>query len=84
MYNEEKINNIKKMYPIGTRIKLISMEDNYNVPSGTQGTIDFIDDEGQIHMKWDNGSTLALIYGVDSFEKIDNEKIKNTKIDRER
>jgi len=55
MFNEEKVNKIKNMYPIGTRIKLISMEDNYNVPSGTNGTIDLIDDEGQIHMKWDNG-----------------------------
>ena len=74
-----QIDYIKKKYPIGTRIKLVSMEDNYPISSNTKGTVDFIDDEGQIHMKWDNGSTLALIYGVDKFEKI-NEKNK----DRER
>ena len=28
------------------------------------------DDDGQLHMKWDNGRTLALIYGVDQFETI--------------
>jgi hypothetical protein len=28
------------------------------------------DDAGQLHMKWDNGCTLALVPGVDSFARI--------------
>ena len=32
--------------------------------------MDYIDDEGQIHMKWDNGMILPLVYGTDKFEKI--------------
>ena len=46
------------------------MDDSQAVPSGTLGTVDHIDDDGQIHMNWDNGRTLALIYGVDQFETI--------------
>ena len=46
------------------------MEDEYGVPSGTLGTVDFIDDEGQIQMKWDNGQSLALVEGIDRFEII--------------
>ena len=57
-------------YPKGTRLKLISMEDPHGVPMGTVGEVDFIDDAGQIHMKWENGSFLALIPGVDGFRRI--------------
>lgn len=45
-------------YPKGTRLKLISMEDPHGVPMGTVGEVDFIDDAGQIHMKWETGSCL--------------------------
>ena len=61
----------KEMYPIGTRIELISMEDSQAVPSGTKGTVVCVDDMGTIHMKWDNGRTLGLIPNVDSFRKIE-------------
>ena len=68
MKNEVEL--LKKLYPKGCRIKLIYMNDPYALPSGLKGNVDFIDDMGQIHMKWDNGSSLALIHGVDKFEKI--------------
>lgn len=61
----------KEMYPKGTRIELIDMNDPYApVPSGTKGTVEFVDDMGQIHMKWDNGRTLALVPSVDEFKTI--------------
>ena len=62
---------IKKQYPAGTRIKLIEMNDPWNpVEPGTEGTVQLVDDIGQIHMKWDNGRTLALVPGQDEFEII--------------
>ena len=62
---------IRDQYSPGTRIRLTQMNDLYApIPSGTEGTVDFVDDAGQIHMKWDNGSSLALIPGEDSFSKI--------------
>lgn len=69
---ENRQNELNKLYPKGTKIKIIAMKDDYPVPSGTKGTVDFIDSEGQIHMKWDNGSSLALIYEYDEFETIKN------------
>lgn len=66
--NVAKVN--KTRYPIGTKIKLIYMEDNYAVPSGTIGTVTCVDDIGQIHMKWENGSSLALNTNIDRFEVI--------------
>ena len=63
--------DIKEAYPAGTRIRLNTMNDPYDpVPSGTEGSVHFVDDSGQIHMKWDNGRTLALVPGLDSFTKI--------------
>ena len=52
-------------------------DDNYSVPRGTCGTVEYVDDEGQIGMKWDNGSSLSLIYGVDSFELITNKELNH-------
>jgi hypothetical protein len=69
------VDAIKEMYPKGTRIELVHMDDPYApVPSGTKGTVKFVDDMGQIHMKWDNGRTLALIPEVDEFKIIEEVK----------
>ena len=55
------VNFIKEQYPPGTRIRLNSMKDPYHpILPGTEGEVDFVDDEGQIFMKWDNGRTLPL------------------------
>ena len=57
------------MYPIGTRIELLStMDDMHPIRKGTQGTVKVVDDIGTIHMKWDNGSGLGLIPGEDHFK----------------
>ena len=71
-FTREQIEVLKALYPAGTRIELFSMEDPYsNFPAGTKGSVAFVDDMGTIHMKWDNGSSLGIIPGVDSFRKID-------------
>lgn len=70
-YDSNRLKAIREQYPSGTRIRLESMEDPYApIPPGTEGEIDFIDDAGQLHMKWDNGRSLALIPGVDKFSVI--------------
>ena len=67
----EEVQQIKEQYPAGTRIRLNFMADPWSpVPDGTEGTVDMVDDIGQIHMKWDNGRTLALVPGEDSFSVI--------------
>ena len=80
MISKEKLDFIKNKYPVGARVKLNYMDDPYAVTSGTLGTIDYIDDEGQIGVTWDDGRTLALIYGVDKFEVIDIDKNIKEKI----
>ena len=56
--NKEYIEQLRKNYPIGTKIQLISMRDEkYPVLTGTVGEVTHIDDMGTIHMKWENGSS---------------------------
>lgn len=62
---------MKQTYPPGTRIQLDHMEDPWApVPPGTRGTVQYVDDIGQIGMKWDNGRSLSLVPGEDSFRKL--------------
>lgn len=63
---------IKELYPIGTRVQLNKPFENDpgSPPVGTQGTVRFIDDLGDIHVSWDNGSSLALLPDIDDFSVI--------------
>ncbi len=54
----------------GTKIRLINMRDEPQMPFGLLGTVEFVDDANQIHVKWENGSSLALVPEVDQFEII--------------
>ncbi len=65
----------KEAYPPGTRLMLLSMSDPYYpVEKGMRGTVDYVDDGGNIHMHWDNGRTLALC-DIDNFRKLTQEEI---------
>lgn len=66
------IERLKKLYPVGTKVKLIEMADVQAPPKGTTGEITNIDDIGTIHVKWSNGSSLGLIIGEDKFEIINS------------
>ena len=66
----------KQSYPPGTRVMLLNMNDPYYpVESGMRGTVQSVDDIGQLLMKWDNGRALALIPGEDSFRRLTQEEI---------
>ena len=68
---------VKENYPPGTRVMLLSMEDPWApVHPGTRGTVEVVDDIGQIHMKWDNGRSLALVPGEDSFRKLTDTELQ--------
>lgn len=70
---KQKIDGYKSQYPQGTRLQLVDMKDPYSpVPSGMRGTVQLVDDAGQIHMIWDNGRTLAIVPEVDHFRKLND------------
>ena len=65
------VEHLHELYPSGTRVKLTAnLNDPQPIETGTCGTVLCVDGIGQLIMKWDNGRSLALIPGVDSFVKI--------------
>lgn len=71
--NQKEIKLLRKKYKPGTKVQLIKMYDYISpVSSGTIGSVDFIDDIGNIHMKWENGSRLSLIVGLDEFKILED------------
>lgn len=74
---EKEAKRTKAAYPEGTRLMLLHMDDAHApVPEGTKGTVKHVDDLGQIHMEWDNGRTLAIVPGVDSFRTLTEEELR--------
>ncbi len=69
--NKKQLENLRKQYPIGCVVKLILMDDSFTPKRGTLGKVFYIDDTGTIHVNWDNGSTLGVVFGVDKIERID-------------
>lgn len=69
MISREIIQKLKETFPVGTRVKLIQMEDEQAPPVGTLGAVYGVDAIGSILVKWDNGSMLNVIFREDIIEK---------------
>lgn len=67
----EELNRLREMYSQGARICLVQMKDErHPVPPWTTGTVRCVDDAGTIHVDWDNSSTLGLIPGIDTWNRL--------------
>ena len=65
--SREQIDALRERYPRGTKVELLQMDDPQAPPTGTVGEVFVVDDAGQIIVRWETGSSLSLIPGVDSF-----------------
>ena len=67
----------------GKRVILIFMDDPYsNLKPGDMGTIQHTDDAGTIHVRWDNGSGLGLIAGIDKYTILTLQEERKIKLDK--
>ena len=57
---------------IGTTLELVEMQGEKQMPKGLRGVVTHIDDAAQIHVRWQNGSSLAIIPEVDKFIIVQN------------
>lgn len=66
-------NVMKKLhdkYPAGTKVRLVRMDDQNAPPIGTLGIVSHIDSVGTIHVDWENGSRLGVVYLEDCCEVV--------------
>ena len=71
-YDEAKVQYYKRIYPQGTRVLVVHMnEEPRPIPDNTEGTVVLVDDTGQIHCNFDNGHSHTLVPGVDIFCRLD-------------
>ncbi len=68
--SKERLSDLRRKYPAGARVKLLSMDDVQAPPAGTKGLVWGVDDIGSIIVRWDNGSSLNVVYGIDSCKVI--------------
>ena len=69
--NQHTVDRVQKMYPAGTRVELIQMDDPYaRLKPGDKGTVRFVDDTATVFVDWDCGSGLGIVYGIDQIRKI--------------
>lgn len=62
------IEELKKEFPKGTRIELIYINDDYcKLKKGDRGTVECVDDIGQIHVQFDDSIRIGLNSEEDSF-----------------
>ena len=66
------VKSLKEMYPVGTRVELVKMDDVQAPPIGTKGTVTGVDDIGSLLIDWDNGCGLNAVYDEDIVRKIDD------------
>ena len=69
----ETVERLRRQYPAGTRIELLSMDDPQAPPEGTRGTVLAVDDIGSLIVAWDNGSSLNAAYGADQVRILQEE-----------
>ena len=68
------LKQLKDYYKPGTRVMLIRMNDPYTkLRRGDRGTVICVDDIGSIHVAWDSGSTLGIVFREDECVKIEED-----------
>lgn len=62
---------VRRLYPAGCRVELVRLDDPYSkLTLGERGTVETVDDTSTVFVKWDCGSSLGIVYGVDRIRRL--------------
>lgn len=66
---KEWLDFLRDQYPKGSGIRLSQQRDALSpVEPGSRGRLEYIDDEGQFHVRWEDGKETVLAIGKDRFQ----------------
>ena len=66
---KEWLDFLRDQYPKGSGIRLSQQRDALSpVEPGSRGRLEHIDDEGQFHVRWEDGKETVLAIGKDRFQ----------------
>lgn len=70
--SKETVDRIRQSYPVGCHVELTMMNDPYrtDLVPGCKGTVTVVDDAGTIHVRWDIGSSLGVVFGEDACKRV--------------
>lgn len=66
----EEILGIKEVFKEGMGVYLYEMQGEPNM-FDLKGEVLYVDDIGQVHVRWENGSSLALNVDCDSYKLLE-------------
>lgn len=71
--SKDTLKCLRERFPSGQRVELVHMNDpfNFKLVPGCKGTVVSVDDCGTIHVRWDCGSSLGVVYGEDACKVIE-------------
>lgn len=72
--NREIVEQVRREYPVGTRVELLKMADKQAPTVGTKGTVRGVDDAASLIVDWDNGCGLNVVFNEDKVRKLDTVK----------
>ena len=72
--NREIVEQVRREYPVGTRVELLKMADKQAPTVGTKGTVRGVDDAASLLVDWDNGCGLNVVFNEDKVCKLDTVK----------
>lgn len=69
--SKEVVAKVRQQYPIGCRVELVLMDDPYSkIAPGEQGVVRLVDDSGTVFVRWNCGSGLGAVYGIDVIRRL--------------